>query len=216
MGLNETKVALCALILSLLVLGASSYRALKGPEVTVVAPDQVLLYRSGAVLNLAVRLPLINSASDYNDLVTSLEIQPGPNQPKFPVTELASPVFNDNATLEGQKDHCEPVVRCQRFKGMAISQKSDTFVTVPAGGAQTHYYSFELFCMGAMACSRYSNFEVTSEALRDNRPFLTIGLQLHGDGQRTIHCEVEPIDVDDLLIRGWQTRECSRAEVVGN
>lgn len=216
MNLTETKVALGALILSLGVTGAASWRWFQGPVVAVVAPDQVLLYKSGAVLNVAVRLPLINGASEYNDLVTSAQMQPGPNQPKFPLTEIAVPIFNDDPTVAGQKDHCEPVVRCQQFKGMAVSQRSDTVVTVPAGGAQTLYYSFELYCSGQAVCGRYSTFEAAAEALRDDRLFLTIWLHLYKDGKRTVHCEVEPVDVDDLLARQWQTLECDRSEVVGN
>jgi hypothetical protein len=213
---TETKIALAALILSLGVTGAASWRWFQGPVVSVVAPDQVLLYRSGEVLNVAVRLPLINGASEYNDLVTSAQMQPGPNHPKFPLTEIAVPIFNDDRTTEGQKDHCEEVVRCQRFKGMAISQRPDTVVTVPAGGAQTHYYSFEMFCSGQKKCERYSDFQSTVEALRDDRLILTIWLDLYKDGERIVHCEVESVDVDDLLVRQWQTLECRRSEVVGN
>lgn len=206
MNITETKVAIAAFVLSAGIIGKGVITEMKGPEVDVVPPEQVLLYKSGGVLNLAIQLPMINNASDYNDLVTDVRLQLEGVEPVFRLTELASPVFNDD-DVKAQKDHCEPSLRCQKFNKMAISQRAETFVTVPAGGAQTSYYSFELYCEES-ACTGFGDFGQAIQSLKGKELSLTVSLDLRRDGRRRITCRTAKIDVQYLTDNGWLTREC--------
>lgn len=214
MRITETTVALAAFILSSAIIGKGVITEMKGPEVDVIPPEQVLLYRSGNVLNLAIQLPMINNASDYNDLVTDVRLHLTGVKPSFRLTEIASPVFNDNS-LKRQQGHCEPTLRCQKFSKMAISQRAETFVTVPAGGAQTSYYSFELYCDGP-SCKGFGDFKEAAETLKDRELSLTVWLDLRRDGHRRITCRTPEISAPYLILNGWLTLECkekSAAEV---
>jgi hypothetical protein len=206
---TDTTVALAAFFLSVAIVGSGLISSMKGPEVDVVPPEQVLLYKSGAVLDLAIRLPMINNASGYNDLVTSARLQLGGMKRTFPLSEIAIPVFNDESDAGAQKVYCEPTLRCQTFSKMAISQRAETVVTVPAGGAHSDYYSFELYCDDdPQACRGFANFEAAVESLRGMPLTLRIWLDLHRDGRRLVTCVTAPIEESHLIANGWQTLEC--------
>lgn len=208
----ETAVAAAAFFLSLALAGQSAIRALEGSEVDVVKPDQVVFYKSGAVLNVAIRMPMINRAADYNDLVDGARLQVNDGPESFPLMEIASPIFNDD-TRDKQKPHCLEHLRCQTFSKMAISQRQETVVTVPAGSAEADYYGFELYC-AAPSCKKYSNFETALNTLGTQEIKLVVWISLHGDGARKVTCKVGPLDTVDLRKRKWQTPDCEEASVI--
>jgi hypothetical protein len=207
----ETAFAGAAFVLSLALAGSSTYRALKGAEVDVVPPSQAIFYKSGAVLNVAVRIPMINRAADYNDLVDGARLQINDGRESFALSEIPSPIFNDDPATK-QKEHCLEHLRCQTFNRMAISQRQETVVTVPAGSAEADYYGFELYCAGA-GCDNYADFDHAVGTIEAQELKLVVRLNLHSDGNRVITCKVGPVDGADLRKRKWATPDCEAASV---
>lgn len=206
----EGTVGAAAFVLSLTIALISLIEALRGPEIDLVAPDQILAYKSNSVLNFAIRVPMINKASGYNDMISRLTLQIERGGPEFSFTEMVTPIFNDEQTAKGSKKHCLPTYRCQSFAQMAISQQSDDVVTVPAGGAHALYYGFELYCE---KCTGYETFEKALEKLGGKELDIVISLSLYSDGERTITCRAEPLIEERLLTAGWQTLTCEQPTV---
>src|SRR6185436_16846925 len=68
--LSEVTVGGAAFILSLTIAGGAFAQFVLGPEIDVLPPEQILIYRGGtpdrAVLYAAIRLPMVNKSSGYN------------------------------------------------------------------------------------------------------------------------------------------------------
>lgn len=75
--------------------------AMRGPEIVIQPPHNLLLYRDGkgdaSVLGMAVRLEMLNSVSDYSDVLLSVGLQPQKDGPEFLQEGLAKAVFVNDA-----------------------------------------------------------------------------------------------------------------------
>jgi hypothetical protein len=206
-GCGCLSTAAAGLLLSVTVAAVGFFSYLRGSDVDVVPPTQLLFYKSGNVLSVAVRLPLVNQAADYNDVVTGAEIRLYEGGPVFESSGVVEPVFNDRDDPNESIRFCQAQRRCHYSKRMAISEAPDDLVIVPGGGATARYYAFQLYCL-ATVCRGFSSH---TNALRtlDRRPLdIAISLKFHSDGQRRITCRTEAIDADYVLNVGWQTVEC--------
>ena len=217
--LSEVTIGGAAFVLSLTIAGGSFAQFMLGPEIDVLPPQQIVIYRGGlpnrAVLFAAIRLPLVNKASSYNDVIVDATLRPFGKGPAFPYSSMVAPVFNDEAEAEESKAHCLPGRRCHYFSNMAISELSDDVVVIPGGGAHANYYSFRLFCRDEQGCSQFASYDQAVAALQARPSKVTITLKLYSDGTRTITCPITPIDGDHFRRVGWQSLDCENPTVSG-
>lgn len=217
--LSEVTIGGAAFVLSLTIAGGSFIQFALGPEIDVLPPTQVLFYRGGlpnrAVLYAAIRLPIVNKASSYNDVIVDATLQPFGSRPSLPFASLVSPVFNDEDDPEQSKAHCVQGRRCHHFSRMAISELSDDVVLTPGGGAHANYYSFRMFCRDEKGCSDFASFDQAVAALAARSRKVTIILNFYSDGARTITCPITPIDAKHLRRVGWLSRPCENSSVSG-
>lgn len=217
--LSEVTIGGAAFVLSLTIAGGSFVQFVLGPEIDVLPPEQIIFYRGGlpnrAVLSVAMRLPMVNKASSYNDVIVDAALQPFSNGPSLPYETLVGPVFNDEADPEQSKAHCVQGRRCHHFSKMAISELSDDVVVIPGGGAHANYYSFRLFCRGEQGCSDFASFDQAVAALEARARKITITLNLYSDGTRTITCPIAALDAAHLRRVGWQSLSCENSTVSG-
>lgn len=217
--LSEVTVGASAFVLSLTIAGGSFVQFTLGPEIDVLPPRQIIFYRGGlpnrATLYATIRLPIVNKASSYNDVIVDATLQPASNQPKLPYASLVGPVFNDETDPEQSKAHCVQGRRCHYFGNMAISELSDDVVVIPGGGAHANYYSFRLFCRDEKGCSNYSSFDQALDTLQAHSREITIRLNLYSDGTRTITCPIAALNADRIRKAGWQSLPCEASTVSG-
>ncbi len=210
--LSEVTVGGAAFILSLTIAGGSFVQFVLGPEIDVVPPKQILIYRGGlpnrAVLYAAIRLPMVNKSSGYNDVLVDATLQPYASGPNMSYASLVNPVFNDEDDPALSKAHCVQGRRCQNFARMAISEMGDDVVVVPAGGAHANYYAFRLFCRDQKGCSDFATFDKAVDAIEARSRSITVTLNFYSDGARTITCPITPIGARDLRKFGWLVRPC--------
>lgn len=217
--LSEVTIGGAAFILSLTIAGGSFAQFILGPEIDVLPPTQVMIYRGGlpdrAVLYAAIRLPIVNKSSGYNDVIVNATLQPLGDYPKLPYYSLVSPVFNDEKDAASSKAHCVQGRRCHHFAKMAISELSDDVVVIPAGGAHANYYAFRLFCRDDEGCADFSSFDKALATLQARSRQLSITLTLYSDGVRTITCPIGSLNADNLRRIGWQVLACEESSVSG-
>lgn len=215
--LSEVTIGGAAFVLSLSIALGSFIQFILGPEIDVLPPEQILIYRGGlpdrAVLFAAIRLPIVNKSSGYNDVIVDATLQPFENGPNVPYSTLVSPVFNDENDPALSKAHCVQGRRCHHFAKMAISQLGDDVVVIPAGGAHANYYGFRLFCRDQKGCSEFATFDQAVDTLATRSREITITLTFYSDKSRTIICPIAPISATDLRKVGWQTRPCKDSTV---
>jgi hypothetical protein len=215
--LSEVTIGGAAFVLSLSIALGSFIQFILGPEIDVLPPEQILIYRGGtpdrAVLYAAIRLPMVNKSSGYNDVIVDAGIQPFGTGPKMAYTTLINPVFNDEEDPALSKAHCVQGRRCHHFAKMAISELGDDVVVIPAGGAHANYYAFRLFCRGEKGCSDLATVDKAVAALETRSREITITLNLYSDGPRTITCPIAPISASHLREFGWLSRPCKDSRV---
>ena len=209
----KPSVGAAAFLLSLTLALLSLAETLRGPEIEVAPPKQVLLYRSGGTLNLALHLPMINKAAGYNDMIVGLKIQPSPGEPVFTAGEIATPVFNDKAVPDKAAKHCISPYRCQSLRKMAISQREDEMIVIPGGGAHAFYYSAELYCADSPGCGAYKNLAAAMQRVSSTGLDVTMRVAFYRDGERTIKCRAEPVAPDDFWAYGWLYLNCVASSV---
>ncbi|HEY5723304.1 MAG TPA: hypothetical protein VIT45_13370 [Allosphingosinicella sp.] len=217
--LSEVTIGGAAFVLSLSIAGGSFVQFLLGPEIDVLPPQQVIFYRGGlpnrAVLYAALRLPIVNKASSYNDVIVDATLQPFGDNPRIPYATMVSPVFNDEDDPEQSKVHCVQGRRCHFFKRMAISELSDDVVVIPGGGAHAYYYSFRMFCRDEPGCADFASFDQAVAALQARSRKVGVELKLYADGTRTITCPIASINAEHLRKVGWQSINCENPTVTG-
>jgi hypothetical protein len=217
--LSEVTIGGAAFVLSLSIAGGSFVQFMLGPEIDVLPPQMIVFYRGGlpnrAVMYAAIRLPMVNKASSYNDVIVDSTLQPFGNGPSVAFNALVSPVFNDEDDPEQSKAHCVQGRRCLHFSKMAISELSDDVVVIPGGGAHANYYSFRLFCRDEKGCSDFASFDQAVTALAARSREVTITVNLFSDGTRTITCPIAPINAKHLRNVGWIALNCENSKVSG-
>jgi hypothetical protein len=215
--LSEVTIGGAAFMLSLTIAGGSFVQFILGPEIDVLPPEQILVYRGGtpqrAVLSAAIRLPIVNKSSGYNDVIVDAGLQPFGNGPQVSYTTLISPIFNDEDDPALSKAHCVQGRRCHHFAKMAISELGDDVVVIPAGGAHANYYGFRLFCRDQKGCSDLATFDRAVDALEARTREIVITVTLYSDKTRTITCPIDRISAAHLRKFGWLSRPCRNSTV---
>ena len=218
--LPRPSLALSAFIMSLAVTLISAYYALQGPEVLVRPPQQILLYRDGegqqSILGFDVRLDMINSATDYGDVMLDAALSPADSGASFRFQNVMRPVFTGAAAVS---DECELGSRCISHPGLKLIEQPDVLVDVAGGAARAMHLSFpaaQWNCEGAKAaCARFATFNQAAAAIGARPLDVRITLKLNGDGIRQIRCRGGKVDISYLKGVGWMTLACEQSEVQG-
>lgn len=209
-------IAVAAFLLSLVVAIVSFGNVIVGPQIDVLPPESVFLYREGngnsSVVSIAIRLRMINRAASYNDVVIASSLFLSGESVRFDNSSRVSLIFTEN---RDSRSVCAPGARCIARRGMAITELQDDMVVIPAGGASGHFFSYRLVCGGGRDCQRYRDVGTTLRTLRNKELDLIILIQLNQDGARIVRCRAGPIDAKDFPSRGWQGLRCNRSTVSG-
>jgi len=215
-------LSLSAFIMSLTITLLNAFYGLRGAEIVVEPPEQVLLYRDGegenAVLTFAVRLPMINTAASYGDLMLEATLQPGAGAPKFKYQALVHPVFTDRSAEALGK--CDLESRCIARPGLFIAEQADEIIDIPAGQARSRYFAFTLAewnCQGPKPdCAGFQNFPASAARIGSRPLDIEITLRFNGDGTRRILCRGGAIDLRYLNQVGWVNLSCQTRSVKGD
>ena len=216
-------VAAGALMLSLVIATINAYYAMRGPEVVLQPPDQILLYRDGegeyAVLTVAAPILIINASSaEHGDVMVEATLKAGEHGGRYRYATLVQPIFTEDARAAREK--CEVGVRCIVFDDLVVVERTDEIVDVPGGSAKSRYLAFHLVppnCQGSKAeCARFPDYRRSLAAI-DNRPFeVEIKVDFHSDGSRTVVCRAPKADLSYLKEVGWTALPCVVADVRGD
>ncbi len=213
-------LAISAFTMSLTITLISAFTALKGSEIVVLPPDQVLLYRDGegeaAVLTMAMRLDMINAASAHGDVLLDATIQPGTDGPAFRYQSLVRPVFTDTSTGERT---CAFGSRCIELPGLYLIETVDDIVAMPGGSARSTFLSFpaaEWNCKGTPEqCRSYASFNQAVAAIRSDPIEVTVRVKFHEDGGRDVVCRGAAANTDYLKLAGWIAAPCAETDISG-
>lgn len=215
----QISLALSAFIMSLVVTLIGAYYALQGPEIVVRPPEQVVLYRDGdkdaAILGIALRLDMINGASDYGDVMLDGELTPGAGQAVFAFQSVLKPIFTASAPEAARS--CDLGSRCIGHPGLLLIEQPDALVDVPGGAAKAMHLSFpmaEWNCTG-QRCRAFGTFDQAVAALAGQPLRLKLNLKFNSDGERTIICGGSAIDANYLKQVGWVSIACKDSSVSG-
>ncbi len=214
-------LALSAFVMSLTVTLINAYYSVRGSDIVVLPPEQVLLYRDGegvnAVLAIAMQLNMINSASgDYGDVMVDASIQPTAGGPEFRYSSLVRPIFADT---HATSDQCAFGSRCVSLPGLFLIESPDDLVALPGGGAKAVFLSFPAAtwnCAGTKAqCDAFGTFDHALAAMGKKPLNAKVTVRFHSDGHRDIRCGGEPLNADYLAKAGWLAVPCTRTKING-
>jgi hypothetical protein len=213
----EAVIAGGAFFLSLTTAIVQIILTVRGPVISVRPPDRAVLYRdgtqSGAVLELALRTTMLNSASgDNGDLVDKAQLTletPGAKAVTFPFDSLVKIHLVDNPTAA--VEHCDVDARCLALTGLVVVDHGERLIDLPAGRARTDFLTFGLArsaCGANAACAPYADFESAARWL-DNRPIIAkLKLSFVRAADRTLECESRPLNGRYLQHVGWLSFTC--------
>jgi hypothetical protein len=213
-------LAVSAFMLSLVIALINAYYAMRGSEIVVQRPEQVLLYRDGqgegSILALSVRVPIINAASgEHGDVMTGASVR-FRHLPRvsFSFQSIADPTFVEQTT-----DACPSGSRCIKLPGLLISERQDDLVSSPGGSALVRHLSFPILadtCSGPPdQCQRFGNWTKSMPLVARDQMEVRVILRFYSDGERTLTCRVDRVDAQYLNRFGWATLPCTQSRVSG-
>lgn len=210
----EQSLSLAAFVMSLTIAAINAAYAMRGAEIAVDPPAQLILYRDGAgdqsVLTAAVRLAMINVADGYGDVVKDARIAVGRGGPSFAYQGTLNTVFVAEGDMRAKE--CELGMRCLELPGLRIVERFDEILDLPSGAARAFTLSFPAVgwnCEGK-GCSAYGSFQSALGTVASARE-ARIALKFHSDGDRRLDCRFRRIDADYLAKVGWVSVPCEDA-----
>ena len=212
----EDSLSLAAFVMSLTITLINVYYSMRGSEVAVDPPAQLLLYRDGSgdssVLAAAVRFDMINVSDGYGDVLKSATVSFDNGRTSFEYQGTLKTVF---AGGEGQPSPaCELGVRCLQWPGLYLIERSDEILDMPSGAARAFTLSFPLVtwnCQGgAEGCGRVDSFAGSLATLPAKGVSATLRLRFHSDGQRILRSRTAALNLDYVKKVGWVSLPCTK------
>lgn len=207
----EQSLSLAAFVMSLTIAAINAAYALRGAEIAVDPPAQLILYRDGSgeqsVLTAAVRLSMINVADGYGDVVKDARIAIGRGGPSFAYQGTLNTVFVAEGDMRAKE--CELGMRCLELPGLRVVERFDEILDMPSGAARAFTLSFPAVgwnCDGA-GCGAYGSFGAAVRQVASARE-ARIELRFHSDGNRQLECRLADIDTGYLAKVGWVSVPC--------
>lgn len=209
----EESLSLAAFVMSLGITLINVYYAMRGSEIAVDPPAQLILYRDGegdaSVLTAAVRLDMINVSDGYGDVLKAARLSFDRGATGFEYQGTVKTVFANSPGVPA----CELGLRCIHLPGLYLVERSDEILETPSGSARAFQLSFPLVswnCAGsAKACGRFETFARSMQALPASGLVAALDLKFHSDGRRTLRCAADAINLDYLSKVGWISIPCA-------
>ena len=210
----EESLSLAAFLMSLSITLINIYYAMRGAEIAVDPPAQLILYRDGAgdasVLTIAVRIDMINVADGYGDVLKTASLSLDGGGAAFGYEGTIRTVF---AGADQKTPDCELGLRCLQLLGLYVIERTDEIIDVPSGAARAFTLSFPAVtwnCAGSgrNGCSRFASFPKTIATLSEKGLSATIKLGFHSDGERKLTCRTGTFDRNYLQKVGWISLPC--------
>jgi len=213
----EESLSLAAFLMSLSITLINVYYSVRGSEIAVDSPAQLILYRDGtgeaSVLTAAARIELINTSDGYGDVLKDAVISLDRGATEFGYQGTVRTVLA--GTTAASAAQCELGLRCLQLPGLYIVERSDEILETPSGAARAFNLSFPLVswnCAGnEMACGRFDAFGRAVGALPPKGVSATVRLRFHSDGERRLRCATGALDLDYLQKVGWISVPCQGA-----
>jgi len=214
----EESLSLAAFLMSLSITLINIYYAMRGAEIAVDPPAQLILYRDGSgeasVLTAAVRLDMINVADGYGDVLKTASMSLDGDHSRFEYEGTVRTVFSG---ADQKAPDCELGLRCLELPGLYVIERSDEILDMPSGAAKAFTLSFPVVswnCAGAhtSSCGRFASFPKSVAALPAKGLSVTIALRFHSDGERKLTCKTGAPDRNYLQKVGWISLPCEIAK----
>lgn len=207
-------------IMSVTLAIINAFYAVRGAEVIVQPPEQVLLYRDGegdqAVLNFAIRLAMINAADGaHGDVLMKSSLAFKGLDARFAFGTELTPVFGDDDQLASG---CDSGARCVALPGLKVTELGETTLDVPGGGVKALTAGFPLVewnCEGR-DCAKFADADAAATTLAGKGLEPIVTLEFFGDGNRRMTCAARAIDEAYLKDNGWMSARCRTAGVTGD
>jgi hypothetical protein len=211
----EESLSLAAFVMSLSITLINVYYAMRGAEIAVDPPAQIILYRDGvgdaSVLTAALRIDMINVADGYGDVLKTASLSLDGRASEFGYEGSVRTVFAG----AGQKAaDCELGLRCLQLDGLYVIERTDEILDMPSGAARAFTLSFPLVswnCAGKADCGRFNSFPKSVAVLPAGGLSATLRLRFHSDGERKLTCRTGPLNRDYLVKVGWVSLPCEPA-----
>ena len=216
------KLALGALLLSLVLAAVDIYIVARHSEIEVRPPEQIVLYLDGetgdpdAELVAAVQLPMVNTAGqDHGDMLDDATLTIAQDA-TFALEAFLDVTF----VASDQETQCDVGYRCVRKPLLFVRQDYNAVFDIPGGSASARYLSFTLnnaYCTGT-DCSDFDTISSTLDAFPDTSSNIAINLSFVEDGSRTITCELEAMTVEiiqAIVDYGFIALDCRNGQATG-
>lgn len=214
----EESLSLAAFLMSLSITLINIYYSMRGAEIAVDAPAQIILYRDGtadaSVLTAAVRFDMINVSDGYGDVLKTASLSIDGGRSRFEYEGSLRTVF----ASAGQKAAaCELGLRCLQLNGLYVIERTDEILDMPGGAARAFNLSFPLVSwncegQGRTACDGFGSFPKSLSMLPSKGLSATLRLRFHSDGERTLICMTGPLNREYLEKVGWISAPCKNAK----
>lgn len=214
----EESLSLAAFLMSLSITLINVYYSMRGAEIAVDPPAQIILYRDGSgeasVLTAAVRIDMINVAEGYGDVLKTASVSIGDGGARFGYEGTLRTVFTG---VEQKAADCELGLRCLQLPGLYVIERNDEILDVPSGAARSFGLSFPIIswncqASGKSGCGAFDSFPKSVAALDAKGLTATIRLGFHSDGERKLTCKTGPLDRGYLSKVGWVSLPCRTAK----
>jgi hypothetical protein len=214
-------LALAAFILSMTIALINAFYFVRGAEMVVLPPEEILLYLDGqgpdAVPSFAFRVGMINAADgQHGDALLDAELQPTSGAPAYQFESVVTPIFAENVA------ECSEGHRCVSLTGLTVLDRGDEVIGIPGGTARSLYLAFPMSrprCLGSeRTCSDFSSLPQLVRMIAERPITLRVGLRFYDDGRRTLRCSVGNLDAEQLRFLHdyrWVTLPCRRSDASG-
>ncbi len=211
----EESLSLAAFVMSLSITLINVYYSLRGSEIAVDPPAQLILYRDGtgdaSVLTAAVRFDMINVSDGYGDVLKDARLSFDGGRAAFDYQGTVKTVFANPASAPS----CELGLRCVQLPGLYVIERSDEILDMPSGAARAFHLSFPIIswnCAGPeKTCTGLATFDRSLQAVSGKQAAATFDLRFHSDGGRRLKCRAGRIDLAYLQKVGWVSVPCASA-----
>lgn len=210
----EASLSLAAFLMSLSITLINVYYALRGSELSVDPPVQLILYRDGqgdaSILTAAIRFEMINTSDGYGDVLKDATLSFDAGRTSFQYQGTVRTVLASN--VGGDASSCELGLRCIGLPGLYVVERSDEILETPAGSARAFNLSFPLVAWnchgGGTDCGRFGSFGASAGALPKKDLVATFSLRFHSDGVRSLRCDAGALELGYLQKVGWISVPC--------
>ena len=212
-------ISLSAFVMFITGTAISAFHALRGPEIDVLAPKQIVLYRdatgSSPVPTAVLSFDMINDSADHGDFILGASLMLGVPGPTYPFN--GSVRFGPGEKVNKITERCTFGASCVPVQGFLIETTPETLIPLPQGSARSVTLSFPLdpaACSGA-ACDDYMTFDKALGSLNGKPTTFTVTIHLHTDGERTISCRTGRLNMTYLRRSGFTSTSCEETYISG-